>query len=294
MSLYNNRMWFGNRNYMQWILAPQINYDSSKRGWANVATYLNGGAFVQRSSTAAKGYVFTWALKSRDEIRAVNDYADGVYDSDLATGHDPIYFLDPFAMDKNLLPQFWATPALGHGDAPLLAGEYDEDRPAVLPTTPNSFGYPFNTAIYTLTADQQRSSVWIPCPPGYTLWIGAHGTATDTAGVTVTPTTGPSTTGTPVTVPLLSVLTAQRVNTSVDGDAYNGGLISLSGNGTLSLSGLIAQVLPKGATPQIGGFISGQGHSGCSFIEEPTLTNYSAAIDKVGIVANLLETEGWV
>jgi hypothetical protein len=288
MALYKDMMWFGNRNYMQWVRAPQINYDSSKRGYASTATFLNGGAFVKRSATAAKGYNFTWTLKNRDEVRAINDYADGVF------GPGALYFLDPFAMDKNLLPQFWAVPSLASLDAPLLAGMYDDDRPSILPTTPNANAYPFNTATYTLTSGVHLSQVWLPCPPGYSLWFGAHGSATGTAGVTVTPTTGPNTVGSVLPVPLLAESDITRVNTQINGDVYNGALLSLSGVGTLKLSGLMAQCFRNGTTPPLGGFISGQGHSGCSFVEEPTLTNYSAGIDRAGIVANLIETEGWL
>lgn len=288
MALYNDRMWFGNRNYMQWIKAPQINYDSSKRGYASTATFLNGGAFVKRSATAAKGYNFTWTLKNRDEIRAINDYADGVY------GPGPIYFLDPFAMDKNLLPQFWAVPALANIDAPLLVGEYDEDRPSALQTTPNSNGYPYLTAILNVASTMALNTIWLPVPNGYTLWFGAHGTATGTAGVQVTPTTGPTSVDAAISVPLLSVNTTQRVNVSVQGGTYTGAIISLAGDGVLNLSGMMAQVFPTGTTPPLGGFVSGQGHSGCSFVEEPTLTNYSVGLDRAGIVANLVETEGWV
>lgn len=287
MALYNNRMWFGTRAHMQWILAPQINYEAGKRGFAATATYINGGAFVRRSSTAAKGYNFTWTLKNRDEVRAINDYADGVF------GTEAIFFLEPFAMDKNLLPQFWAVPALANGDAPMLAGEFEEDRPALLPTPSNTLGYPVNTAVYSLAADSLLSSVWIPCPPGYSLWVGAHGTATGTAGVKVTPTSGASSVGAVLPVPLQAVTSSTRVNTRVDGNSFNGGLISLTGVGTLNLSGLMAQVLPTGKTPATGGFISGQGHSGCSFVEEPVLTNYSVGIDRAGLSANLVETEGW-
>lgn len=287
MAIYKDMMWFGNRNHMQWVKAPQINYDSSKRGFASTATFLNGGAFVKRSATAAKGYNFTWTVKTRDEVRAVNDYADGVF------GPGPIYFLDPFAMDKNLLPQFWAVPALGAQDAPLLVGLYDEDRPGLLVTDPNSNGYPYNTATYTYDAAPAAAQVWLPCPAGYSLWFGAHGTATGTAGVQVTPTTGPTTTAPAIPVPLLSVQSTTRVNTRVNGDTYNGALLSFAGAGTLNIAGLMAQCLPNTQTPKTGGFISGQGHSGCSFVEEPTLTNYSAGIDRAGIVANLVETEGW-
>jgi hypothetical protein len=287
MAIYKDQMYFGNRNYMQWVRAPQINYDSSKRGWFGTAGYLNGGQFVRRSSTAAKGYVFTWNMKSRDEIRAINDYYDGVY------GTGAIYFLDPFAMDKNVLPQYWATPALANNDAPLLAGAYDEDRPIVLPTDPNTNGYPYLTATYNIDSDTLLNTVFIPVPPGYTLWLGFHGSVTGTANVVVTPTTGPTSTGTSFAALPLPVQTTQRVNVSVDGDTYTGAVISFGGAGTLKLAGLIAQVLPTGRAPEPGGFISGQGHSGCSYFEEPTLTNYSAAIDKVSMTANLVETEGW-
>jgi hypothetical protein len=103
MALYNDRMYFGTRNYMQWVVAPKINYEASKRGYVSAAGFVNGGQFVRRSASAAKGYNLSWELKPRDEIRTINDYADGVY------GTGPIYFLEPFAMDKNLLPQYWAT-----------------------------------------------------------------------------------------------------------------------------------------------------------------------------------------
>lgn len=287
MALYNDKMYFGNRNYMQWIPAPQINYESGKRGYASVASFLDGGQFVRRSTTAAKGYNFTWTLKHRDQIRAINDYADGVY------GPGAVYFLDPFAMDKNVLPQFWATPALANGDAPMLAGEFDEDRPTVTTTNPNSLGYPALMANYNLTDGIKFNELFIPIPPGYSLWVGAHGTTEGTAGVQVTPTIGATGKAAAVGVPLATVQDIQRMATQVNGDSYNGALLSLKGTGALHLAGVMAQVLPHPRVPEAGGFISGQGHSGCSFVEEPTLTNYSVGIDRVGLSVNLVETEGW-
>lgn len=288
MAIHNNKIWFGTRAHMQWVVAPQINMEAGRRGYAATAGYINGGAFVRRSATAAKGYNLSWTLKKRDEIRAITDYADGVY------GPGAIFFLDPFAMDRNVLPQYLAVPALGAIDAPLLIGEYDDDRPTIGATTPNNLGYPVNSAVFNLDANSVANPVWVPCPPGYSLWVGVHGGTTGTAGVRITPTLSSGGTGTVVTPTLLSATNTQRVNTQVNGDNYNGALISLGGVGTLTLHGLIAQVLPNGVTPDTGGFVSGQGHSGCSFVEEPTLTNYSAALDRVGLSVNLVETEGWV
>lgn len=287
MALYNDKMYFGNRNYMQWIPAPQINFDGSKRGYTSVSTYLNGGAFVRRSTTASKGYNFSWTMKTRDDIRAINDYADGVY------GNGPIYFLDPFAMDRNLLPQYWAVPMLASVDAPLLAGQYDEDRPLLTATDTNTLGYPPQTATYTLTDGIKFNTVWIPVPPGYSLFVGAHGSATGTAGVLATPTTGPTSVGSGINVPLHAVTDDQRVYTEIDGDAYTGAIISLKGVGTVSLTGVMAQVLQHPVVPTAGGFISGQGHSGCSFTGEPNLSNYSVGLNRAGMTVDLIETEGW-
>jgi hypothetical protein len=62
---------------------------------------------------------------------------------------------------------------------------------------------------------------------------------------------------------------------------------------SLTLTGVMAQIHPNGVVPQPGRFISGQGHSGCSFNDNPVLSNYSAAIDRVGLTVDLIETEGW-
>lgn len=63
---------------------------------------------------------------------------------------------------------------------------------------------------------------------------------------------------------------------------------------TITLSGLILQVLPTGSVPAPGTFISGQGNSGCQFTEEPKETAYSARWDLVGISAVLVETGSWL
>jgi hypothetical protein len=55
----------------------------------------------------------------------------------------------------------------------------------------------------------------------------------------------------------------------------------------------MVQVLETGVTPATGGFISGQGNSGLQFITQPQYVPYSAALDKVGVVAELAEYYGW-
>jgi hypothetical protein len=286
--MLNNRngMWFGNKNYMQWITPPQINYDASRQGKVYTAQYTNGGAYVRRSSTGARHYNFTWNLKHRDEIRAIMDYADGVY------GDQTIYFIDPFAADKNLLPQYWATPALGCGDAPQIYGYGDDERPDQVATGLNSIGLPTYSAQFTMASGKRNPPLYLPIPPGYSLWVGAYGTATGNAALHLIPATGPTTFGTPQTVPMLPVTSSALVNTHIEG--VPGAYLQLGGTtGGMSIAGMIAQLWPIGTTPPTNRWISGQGHSGCSFNDNPVLTQYSAAIDRVGLSVDLIETEGW-
>jgi hypothetical protein len=151
---FRNSMWFGNRNYMQWIVPPQINYDSSRAGKVYTAQYTNGGAWVRRSATGSRHYNFAWNLKRRDEIRAIMDYADGVYGTD-----DPIYFIDPFAADKNVLPQYWSVPSLGAEDAPQLQGLGDEQRPTKVATGANIIGLPTYCGLHDRQGSAEPAAV---------------------------------------------------------------------------------------------------------------------------------------
>lgn len=291
MANYQNGMWFGNKNYMQWITAPQINYDSSRKTKVNTAQFTNGGFYIRRSATGARTYNFSWNMKRRDEIRVIQDYYDGIYGRET-----PIYFLDPFAMDRNVLPQYWATPSLGAYDAPLLAGDDDGDRPALVTTAVNTLGYPVYSAQYSMVSGSTKPTVFIPVPPDHRLWVGAHGTTTDPAtGVKIIPYVRPGVSGTSIQLPMLSTTDPLRVSTYISGDTYMGGFLQLSGaSGSMALAGIMAQVLPWWIDPEPGGFISGQGHSGCDFAEDITYTPYSAALDRVSASVNLTEIGAWL
>jgi hypothetical protein len=71
--------------------------------------------------------------------------------------------------------------------------------------------------------------------------------------------------------------------------------VSFSGEGTLTLAALIAQVRPLGEAVPEGNFISGRGHSGCRFAAKPSIQGYSApqALDFQSITATLIETGDW-
>lgn len=274
-------MWFGTRGSMRWIPACRPELDTSKVGWSSEGQQLNGGATVRRSVASHRVYSLEWPPNTRDALSPIQDFADGVY------GQGPIFFHTPDALDRNVLPQHVAVPAQGAYGAPLLCGE---DDPVLSPTPSNTLDYPSETATYMVS--DPGTAVYIPIPPDCTAWVGAHGADGTGGTVTATPVTGASDSGTPVTLTLLAVTDTTRFNYSTS--AGDGLLLRLAGTGTVSLTGVMVQVLPTGQTPATGGFLSGRGHAGCSFAGSgPTfsLYNLAGAIDRVAVTARL--TEVW-
>lgn len=283
----NKQMWFGNQAHMQWVPCPQAGADYSAGGSAQSMGYLNGGAFRRQTLTAAKTYQLSWNLTSRESIRAITDYAEGVY------GNGLIFWSDPFTMDQNVLTQSFATPSLGGYDGPTLDGS--DERPELVATSANTLGYPTETAIYEMVSGEAGPRHWIPIPPKHTAWVGVHGTAgSGTAGIYITRTNGLNNTGSATLVPFTPVTSSTRVTTAVNATStVNGIKIYLSGSGTCNLTAIIVQILPTGQTPKTGGFISGQGHSGCAWDGMPAKEAYSSALDLAGLSASFVETGIW-
>jgi hypothetical protein len=95
---------------------------------------------------------------------------------------------------------------------------------------------------------------------------------------------------------ILTTATTTRVNTEI-GSGATGIELSLdnTSGGTFTLAGMIVQVLAEGVTPSTGGFISGQGHSGCRFLGRPARVPYDTdRLDLVGLSAKLGEVGEWV
>lgn len=288
MANYNRNVWFGTRDFMQWVPAPAVDVSAAKQGFANAAQFTNGGAWVRRSKAAAKRYTLSWNMKSRDEIRPILDYADGLY------GNGYVYYVDPFAMDTNVLPAYLASPFINGYDGPFTV---DDTRPAIINNSTSTNGYPVESAQYTVKSTSKLYKVFVPIPPDHTIFIGAHGALqSGNASVTVTPVVSSIASGTTVNLTLLSRSTATRTNYSLAANSgYIGVDISLASTSTgiVQLDGLIAQILPDGAVMASGGFVSGQGSSGMSFASQPSYSEYSAALDRVGASVELVETEAW-
>lgn len=280
----SNVMYMGTRERMLAVPCANVSMPSSKVGWNQTTNFLNGGASVRRSTAASKTYELTWNSISRDDARIILDIADRLY------GTGEVYFVDPFTADKNMLPQQWASPMQAIYDGLPLIGV---DRP-VATATPNVNGFPVQSALYTCDPAAKKRTVWIPVPPGHTAHVGVFGIAGTGGKVYVTPTIGATAHATPQEVTLMSVSNTARTNLAIvnDGD-YNGIELSLGGDGTIIISGMIVQVLKTGKAVTPGGFISGQGNSGCMFEAQPEYTPYSAALDMVGMTATLVETGAW-
>ncbi len=275
--------YMGTRQGMVEMTAPSVNMPSSKQGYFNKVDFLNGGTAIRRSTASHKQYTMTWNSMTRDEARVILDIADGV------RGPGPVYIHDPMAADRNVLPQWWATPSQGGYDGlPLNNGVRGE----ITQTPANSLNFPTESIIYTVAAGQTRE-VWIPIPEGHRAHIGAFGSDGTGGTVVATPTINSINNGTPVTLTLMDVTDDSRFNQSFGAASYDGVMLSLGGVGTLTLSGIMVQVLEEGVNPPAGGFISGQGNSGLQFMNQPTYTPYSSALDRVGVVVELAEYYGW-
>jgi len=283
-----NTVWFGTKEKMQWVSAPAVDITAGKTGFQSQAAFLGGGAWVRRSKAAAKGYSMSWNMRHYEDIQPILDYADGVY------GNGAIYYVDPFTMNRNVFPQYWATPAQNYYDGPVII---DDTRPTLINNGTSVNGYPVESAQYKVTSTSKVPSVFLPVPPGHTIYIGAHGSLqSGNATVTVTPVISALSNGATSNLTLLTSLSQTRTNYSL---AANSGYIGVTvsfkstSTGIIQLDGLIAQVAVDGAVLPSGGFVSGQGTSGMSFVSQPSVSQYSAALDRVGMSVDLVETEAW-
>lgn len=274
-------MYIGTRSRMSWIPAPQVSgYDNSSVGWQSKQDFLNGGTRVRRSQATHREYSMSWNLITREQSRVITDIYSGV------SGDGPVFFLDPFAMNANLAPAQWANPAMAAVDAPLLI---EGSKPTLTDTAVNTLGYPVKTASYPGGGNKRK--LYIPVPNGFTLWAGVHGPATG-GSIVASPVISPTNVSTGVVLTALSVSSATRFSNSWDGSAYIG--VEFTLQDAASYSGFMVQVLPTGAVPATGGFISGQGHSGTEFISTPVQEPYSVALDKVGLSIELAEVNDWL
>lgn len=266
------KIWFGVPRYMQWIepFTTAPNYE--RKGRSEFTQYLNGGTGRTGSLANHMEYTVSWNANKRDALRPIMDYAEGVY------GDDYLYWIDPVAADKNVLPQAWATPWLASKDAqPLLF----ENRPKAIENADFSQGYPAFMARYEVTADSTPAPLFVPIPPGYTAWVGAHGNAGFGGSVQVTPNNGDA-----IVLDMLGVDEATRFTDSFEAADYD-----TAAGITLSLSN--SGVGRKNLSTNPGLEINATGWSATgSTVTRDTATKHSGAASAKSVTAGSASAEG--
>lgn len=279
-------MYLGTRERAIWVQAPAPGAGFAAEGFSSSMKYANGGGSVRNSKGAHLEYDFTWNSLTRDQIADIEDYAYGLY------GDGLVYPVDPYAMDRNLFSAQWASPKITAEDGIPLTGVV---RPSKVLINDMSLGYPMYAAAYSITAGQAKRKFYLPVPSGYTAWVGCHGLV-NARGLIVQPTLNGVASGGTTAVPTLAVNNSTRFSASFVGGSINGIDISVdtTATTTLTLCGLMLQLLPTGTAPATGGFISGRGNSGCEFEGKPTRSVYSIPGESIGLKAKLVEVGDWL
>lgn len=289
------KVYFGNANKQVWIPAPQTGMKADSNGRIDQSQLLNGRTAITRSGANSRKFTTSWlgslnASELEDSLHTIKDFYDGVY------GDGPFYWNDPYATTTNLLPPHWAAPGLARNDWPGIASFAATEYPA---TDSNTNDYPSYSARYNITSTSAVSStksLTLIIPQGYTLNFGWHGVVdSGEAGIRITRTARSNGASTTVDPNVIAVTSTNRTNSAFSGDVYSKIAISLykpSGSASdITISGMIAQLLPSSESPSAGGFIGGRGTSGLEFAGPIGIEYYSANVNdgQVGLTAEWQE-----
>lgn len=178
--------WFGTEQHSEWFATPLQGADSSPAGWDAGGTLLNGGGWGFHSWGSHKTYTYEWPQSSSPQVaQKMKSYRDGTY------GRGLLYFLEPATFVTNILPAQWADLSMAiDSGAPTLIP--DVQPTAVTTSGAEVNGLPVTSAFYNVTSPPQTTadpstSVFVPIPEGYTLYLGAFYSATGSAGIFATP-----------------------------------------------------------------------------------------------------------
>lgn len=284
------QVYFGTVDKQMWIKAPSSGMKANNIGWSSESLLLDGRTFVKRSGGSHRQYDSSWigSLNSSEatSLQHIVNFADGLY------GDGPFYYLDPFAVNQNVLPPNWAAPMLAQNDWLKLTDEIEPTFTAA--SVAND--YPMKYATYA-TADNfvSERKLTLIIPSGYKLHFGWHGPATGaTTGIRIVPYLRSS--GEAATALNPAKITAGgtvRTNTNISGTTYSRVEIFLATTtaSTVNITGMIAQVLPEASAVASGGFIAGKGTAALNFVQKPTVELYSSAINngQIGMSATWVE-----
>jgi hypothetical protein len=297
------KVYFGNDQKQVWINAPKTGMRASSAGYISEQQLLSGYTFIKRSQASHRRFEMNWlgsvnTANLEDSLNVIKEFSDGLY------GDSKLFWNDPYATTSNLFPPAWAAPFMSIGtDWDAICPDDVGITKEVVSTASisslvgnNTQGYPESSSKFTApgnpNAESDRFTFYIP--DGYTLWLGLHGHH-GTTGKAFGQAFKNGTGATPVELTPLGVNTATRVNVSFSStvaDKVEFYLAKVASSPcTFYISGLIAQLLPTGTSPQVGNFIPGRGTTGLQFASFPEIEYYSANVNdgQIGMSVVLAE-----
>lgn len=292
------QIWFGQPlTKMQWTPAPLAESESGRLFFTEQIKYENGGGDARRSGAYQMSYNFNFnaPIKGSEGLNVYNKFASGYY------GDGLIHFADPYCFETNLFSAAWASPGLIEGDWPNI---YTAD-PSFANTASNSYDQPRRTATWTVTGSAataptgERNAFTIPVPEGYTLHLGASGSATGDGKVYYQTVAADGTLGTPTALTLLAATSSTRLNTTVASTSAVAVRIflgrSATGASTVTLTSMMAQLWPTGTSPTLtGNHVPGEGHTGLMFADDAVAETYAfISPPRKALSTTLIEVGAW-
>jgi hypothetical protein len=168
----------------------------------------------------------------------------------------------------------------------------ERENPVISATPANSYNLPREQATWNVTSGANayptpRNTYGeipyaiIPVPPGYTLHMGASGSATGTAELVVQRFNTPADQASPIGTTALTLLSSTgstRLNATFTSCEFVKVFIrrTSTATSTITLSGIMAQLWPTGYSPTLtGDFVEGKGHRGLKFEgDDATVAEY--------------------
>jgi hypothetical protein len=277
------KVYFGNANYQTWIKAPTSGMAAGSNGYISQQQLLSGRTSIKRSRASSRTFEPSWVGgldQAADGLEVINDFANGFY------GDGPFYWVDPFAMDRNILPPHWSAPHLTERDWPKLANE----GTFIYSTLPSPAGnnFPYKYMTYSNTGTNTRV-LSIIVPDGYTFHFGWHNLHATDLGVAIDiiDSTGGYTTEMPYS--MLAGSTT-RTNFSVNGGTACK-MVNIYLQDTCQIVSMTGLILPTGASVPTGNFVTGKGTTALEFTKIPSIEYYSSALNggQVGMSASFVE-----
>ena len=289
---HHRMMYFGTPGAMTWVPCPQVDRPSSIQNWVEETPLLNGGLHVRRSFGGHRVFEMTWSGISPEQAQVLEGYYAGSY------GDGLIYWNDPMSRDKNVLPTWFSTPALGAKGAPPLGVGGAKPLLSTAPPTSKQ-GLPPLIADFDITANEGRR-VWLPVPDDHDAWLYWRGYSTGGVGLVV----GEASADHSTMISRLGIVPqdptgVQTVAFTQFSPATRNGIFLAFGSqtalasGTASVLDVGVQILPLGRDPDpVDATIPGMGAGGC-IVTEFEKTDRSAAFGKVNVTMVLKEVGPW-